>query len=169
MGYVDQIVSGNEKVLYVGHVSLLSLIGTFFAGALLILVGLALAVAPHSGVVSDTSMSGLTVAGLAVMLAGVLVIVVGLIKRASTELAVTNRRVIAKFGLVSRRTIELNLSKLESIRVDQSVGGRIFNYGSIVVVGTGNTLEPIPFIAAPMAFRQAVQSAADEVQARDVR
>ena len=169
MGYVDQIVTGNEKVLYVGHVSLLALIGTFVGGALLILVGLALAVAPHSSLAPDASMSGLTIAGFAVMLAGILVIVVGLVKRASTELAVTNRRVIAKFGLVSRRTTELNLSKLESIRVEQSVGGRIFNYGSIVVVGTGATLEPIPFIAAPMAFRQAVQSAADEVQARDAR
>jgi len=170
MGYVDQIVTGNEKVLYVGHVSLLSLIGTFFDGALLILVGLALAIAPHTGIASEGATGGgLTTVGLVVALAGVLVVVVGLVKRASTELAVTNRRVIAKFGLVSRRTIELNLSKLESIRVDQSVGGRIFNYGSIVVVGTGATLEPIPFIAAPMAFRQAVQSAADEVQALDAR
>ena len=165
MSYVDQIVSGSEKVLYVGHVSLLSLIGTFLAGALLIVVGLGLVVAPHSSLASESSLGGLTVVGLAVALGGVLVVVVGLVKRASTELAVTNRRVIAKFGLVSRRTMELNLSKLESIRVDQSIGGRIFDYGSIVVVGTGASLEPIPFIAAPMAFRQAVQSAADEVQA----
>src|SRR3569623_3173318 len=85
MGYVDQIVTGNEKVLYVGHVSLLSLIGTFVGGALLILVGLALAVAPRSSLAPDASMSGLTIAGFAVMLAGILVIVVGLVKRASTE------------------------------------------------------------------------------------
>jgi len=169
MGYVDQIVTGNEKVLYTGHVSLLSLIGTFFACGLLILVGIALAIFANRGGTVDSGASGLTIAGLLVALAGVLVVGAGLIKRASTELAVTNRRVIAKFGLVSRRTIELNLSKLESIRVDQSVGGRILNYGSIVVVGTGATLEPIPFIAAPMAFRQAVQAAADDVQVREPR
>ena len=47
------------------------------------------------------------------------------------------------------------------------MAGRIFNYGSVVVVGTGASLEPIPFIAAPIAFRQAVQNAADHVQGRD--
>jgi uncharacterized membrane protein YdbT with pleckstrin-like domain len=158
MGYVDQIVTGSEKVLYTGHVSLLSLLGTFLLGGVLIVAGIGLAFVPQAIYV-----------GLALIAVGALVVVAGLVKRASTELAVTNKRVIAKFGLVSRRTIELNLSKLESIRVDQSVGGRIFNYGSIVVVGTGATLEPIPFIAAPMAFRQAVQSAADDVQVREPR
>ena len=164
MSYIDEIVTGDEKVLYRGHVSLLSLIGTFFLGGLRI----ALASAPHIAVTaSPDALGGLTVAGIVVGLIGLLIIVAGLIKRASTELAVTNRRVIAKFGLVSRRTMELNLSKLESIRVDQSVAGRIFNYGSVVVVGTGASLEPIPFIAAPIAFRQAVQNAADHVQGRD--
>ena len=159
MSYVDQIVTGNEKVLYVGHVSLLSLLPTFLVGGVLILVGIALSFVPQGP-------QGLSLVGLAIAAVGVLLILAGFIKRMSTELVVTNRRVIAKFGLVSRRTIELNLSKLESIRVDQSVGGRILNYGSIVLAGTGATLEPIPFIAAPIAFRQAVQSAADAVQAR---
>jgi uncharacterized membrane protein YdbT with pleckstrin-like domain len=157
MSYVDQIVTGSEKVLYVGHVSLLSLFPTFLLGGLITLAGIAAALAP-----SDHAWMG----GVALVLVGVIVIAAGLIKRMSTELAVTNRRVIAKFGLVSRRTIELNLSKLESIRVDQTVAGRILNYGSIVLAGTGATLEPIPFIAAPIAFRQAVQNASDDVQAR---
>lgn len=155
MGYVDQIVTGNEKVLYVGRVSLLSLLPTFVLGGVVVLVGLAASLAPQAWPV-----------GLALVAVGVIVIAAGLIKRMSTELAVTNRRVIAKFGLVSRRTIELNLSKLESIRVDQTVAGRILGYGSIVLAGTGATLEPIPFIAAPIAFRQAVQNASDDVQAR---
>ena len=120
MGYVDQIVTGSEKVLYTGHVSLLSLLGTFLLGGVLGVAGIGLAFVPQAIYV-----------GLALIAVGALVV--------------------------------------ESIRVDQSVGGRIFNYGSIVVVGTGATLEPIPFIAAPMAFRQAVQAAADDVQAREPR
>ena len=168
MSYIDEIVTGDEKVLYRGHVSLLSLIGTFILGVALVLVGIALASAPHAGVAaSQDALGALAVGGIVVAVIGLLVIAGGLIKRASTELAVTNRRVIAKFGLVGRRTMELNLSKLESIRVDQSVAGRIFNYGSVVVVGTGASLEPIPFIAAPIACRQAVQNAADHVQGRD--
>jgi uncharacterized membrane protein YdbT with pleckstrin-like domain len=155
--YVNEIVSGNEKVLYVGHVSLLAFLSSFLVAAVLVLlaVGAAVSSQPWGSVVA--------VAALALAL---VVIAAALIKRSSTELAVTNRRVIAKFGLISRRTIELNLSKLESIRVDQTVAGRILNYGSIVLAGTGATLEPIPFIAAPIAFRQAVQSASDDVQAR---
>ena len=157
MGYVDTIVSGNEKVLYVGHVSLLSMLPTLLVGGVLVLIGIGAAFVPQAWFV-----------GVALIAVGLVIVVAALIKRMSTELAVTNKRVIAKFGLVSRRTIELNLAKLESIRVDQTVAGRLFNYGSIVLVGTGSSLEPIPFIASPIAFRQAVQSAADDVQAREV-
>jgi uncharacterized membrane protein YdbT with pleckstrin-like domain len=158
MSYVDTIVSGNEKVLYVGHVSLLSMFSTFVFALVLVVAGIGAAFVPQAWYV-----------GVALIVLGLLVVGAALVKRMSTELAVTNKRVIAKFGLVSRRTIELNLAKLESIRVDQTVGGRLFNYGSIVLVGTGASLEPIPFIAAPIAFRQAVQSAADQVQVRDDR
>ncbi len=80
------------------------------------------------------------------------------IRRANTELAVTSKRVIAKVGLFHRTTLELNLSKVETIGVDQSLLGRILNYGTVVVVGTGGTKEPFPNIADPMAFRKAVQS-----------
>ena len=158
MSYVDTIVSGSEKVLYVGHVSLLSMFPTFLIGGVFVLGGIAAAFVPQAWFI-----------GAALIVIGLLIVLAALVKRMSTELAVTNKRVIAKFGLVSRRTIELNLSKLESIRVDQTVAGRLFNYGSIVLVGTGASLEPIPFIASPIAFRQAVQSAADEVQVREDR
>jgi uncharacterized membrane protein YdbT with pleckstrin-like domain len=155
--YVDEIVTGNEKVLYVGHVSLLAFMPSFLVAAVLVLFAL-------GAVVSQQAWSGL--AAVAAFALALVVVAAALIKRKSTELAVTNRRVIAKFGLISRRTIELNLSKLESIRVDQTIAGRILGYGSIVLAGTGATLEPIPFIASPIAFRQAVQSASDDVQAR---
>ncbi len=88
--------------------------------------------------------------------------------RSSTELAVTDRRIIAKFGFIRRSTVELNLTKIESVRVEQSVAGRIFGYGSIIVTGTGSTMDPIAFIADPIRFRQAVQAATDAIQQRDV-
>ena len=99
-------------------------------------------------------------AGIAAAL-GVLVIVVALVRRSSTELAVTNRRVIAKFGLIARSTVEMNLAKIESVRVEQTVLGRLFGFGSIIVTGTGSTMDPIRFIADPIAFRQAIQAATD--------
>ena len=77
------------------------------------------------------------------------------IRYLTTELAITNKRVIAKFGLISRSTIEINLQKIESIQVNQGILGRIFNFGSIVVSGAGNPQAPIPGISSPLQFRRA--------------
>jgi uncharacterized membrane protein YdbT with pleckstrin-like domain len=91
-----------------------------------------------------------------------------LIERATSEFAVTNRRVIIKVGLISRRTVELKLEKIESIGVDQSISGRVFGYGTIVVKGTGGTNEPFRGIARPLEFRKAVNEAS-EAHAREAR
>jgi uncharacterized membrane protein YdbT with pleckstrin-like domain len=78
------------------------------------------------------------------------------IRRATTELAITDRRVIYKAGLLARHTLEMNRSKVESIDVDQSILGRIFGFGTIVVRGTGGSLEPIRLISDPLAFRSQI-------------
>ncbi len=80
----------------------------------------------------------------------------GAIKRASTELAVTDHRVIFKRGIVSRYTIEMARSKVESVDVLQSIGGRIFNYGTILMRGTGGSLEPFRNIEDPLRLRSAI-------------
>jgi len=82
-----------------------------------------------------------------------------LIWRRTTELVVTDRRVIYKRGLVRRHTIEMNLSKVESVDVDQSIPGRLLNYGTLTIRGTGGGLEPLPRIEAPLAFRNHVTAA----------
>lgn len=74
----------------------------------------------------------------------------------TTELAVTNERVMAKFGLIRRRTFELNLARVTSLNVDQSVLGRILNYGNVYVNGMGGMNTPIPVIRDPMHFRHQV-------------
>ena len=76
----------------------------------------------------------------------------------ATELAVTTQRIIAKQGLISRRTLEMNVAKVENIQVDQTVLGRLLGFGKITVVGTGGTREPFSCIADPLAFRRAVQA-----------
>jgi uncharacterized membrane protein YdbT with pleckstrin-like domain len=76
----------------------------------------------------------------------------------TTEFAVTDKRIIAKTGLLRRRSLELLLSKVESIGVNQPIMGRIFNYGTIVVVGTGGTKEGFPNIVAPMDFRKRINA-----------
>ena len=78
------------------------------------------------------------------------------LKRWTTEIAVTNRRVIYKTGLISRRTVEMNMDKVESVDVAQDIFGRILNYGTVLIRGTGASLEPLPTIATPLALRNAI-------------
>lgn len=79
------------------------------------------------------------------------------LKRWLSEFVITNRRIVIKTGFISRSTFEMNLSKIETVNVDQSVLGRILNYGSITIIGTGGTKEMFHNIARPMAFRKAFQ------------
>jgi len=79
------------------------------------------------------------------------------IARATSEFAITNKRVIIKIGWIRRKTIEMNISKVESVDVAQGIFARIFGWGKITVVGTGGSREPFSMIAKPMEFRRAVQ------------
>lgn len=111
----------------------------------------------HQGKVSLWSLLPLLLLGLLFIWAyglGLLFWIAAAIKYWTTELAITNKRVIAKFGLISRETIEINLQKIESIQVKQGILGRIFNFGSIVVSGAGNPQAPIPGISNPLQFRR---------------
>ena len=80
-----------------------------------------------------------------------------LIAVATSEFAITNKRIIIKVGLISRHTLEMNLSKIESVNIIQSILGRMLGYGTIVVIGTGGTKEPFAGISDPMAFRKKFQ------------
>ncbi|MBF6615482.1 MAG: PH domain-containing protein [Candidimonas sp.] len=133
--YVDKVLTKGEKVLYQGRVSAWSLMSEFIFG---------LVTLPFFGF-------------------GALIWAGALIRYFTTELAITNKRVIAKFGLISRSTIEINLQRIESVQVNQSVIGRIFNYGSVVVSGAGNPQAPIPGISSPLTFRRVFVEAQEEV------
>jgi uncharacterized membrane protein YdbT with pleckstrin-like domain len=77
----------------------------------------------------------------------------------STELAVTNRRVLAKSGILRRHCIDVQNNKVEGLTYNQGIIGRIFGYGSIFVRGTGIGMVPIPYVAAPEAFKRDVSIA----------
>jgi len=85
-------------------------------------------------------------------------------RRHGTELAVTSRRVIAKFGFIKRTTIELNHSKVESFHVEQGILGRIFGFGTLHINGTGGGITPVPGIADPLGFRRKAMEAIDASQ-----
>jgi uncharacterized membrane protein YdbT with pleckstrin-like domain len=73
-----------------------------------------------------------------------------------TEFAITNIRVIYKRGFIARHTAEMNMDKVESVDVDQSVPGRILGYGTIHVLGTGQGIEHLHRIGSPIQLRNAI-------------
>jgi uncharacterized membrane protein YdbT with pleckstrin-like domain len=99
----------------------------------------------------------MALAGAILLVAAIITFSYGVAKRNATEMAVTNRRVLVKTGMTSRRTLDLMLSRVESIGVEESTTGRLLGYGSVIVVGIGGTPEAFLMIAHPQEFRRAVQ------------
>src|ERR1043166_9416272 len=77
----------------------------------------------------------------------------------TTEIAVTDRRIIYKTGFIYRETSEMNMDKVESVDVDQSILGRILDYGDLSVIGTGSTWETLRTIAKPIELRNHITAA----------
>ena len=91
---------------------------------------------------------------LALVAIGVMLLILAYVRQQTTELAVTNRRVLAKFGIISRTTFELFLNKVEGVNVEQTIMGRFLGYGSIHVKGTGGGMSPIDSIYYPEFFQR---------------
>jgi len=102
--------------------------------------------------------------GIALLVCGVVAVLMGMVRRNATEMAVTNRRVVIKSGLASRKTIEMLLNKVESIEVSEPAFGRMLGYGTIVVIGTGGTPEPFHKVAHPLEFRSQVQQQIEKLR-----
>jgi len=148
MGFIDRNLLPGETVDYRAHLhKVIFLVPVLFGatGAALLGYGLALALAP------------VWICGAAVLAYGLALGVGRLVEFLGSEFAVTNKRVLIKVGIVNRRSLEMLLAKVETVRVEQSVAGRLLGYGTIVVTGTGGTNEPFRSIADPLEFRRQVQ------------
>src|SRR5919109_1232429 len=86
------------------------------------------------------------------------------IRYLSSDFAVTDKRVLARTGLIQRHSLETLLSKVEAIGVDQDFKGRLLGYGTITITGTGGTREAIARIPAPLEFRRQVQAQIVELE-----
>ena len=110
----------------------------------------------HTARVSWWSQFGLIVLGivLLVVVIGLFFLIAAWINVRSTEIAITNKRVIAKFGFIKRDTVEINLDKVEALKVEQGFLGRMLNYGAVFISGAGTSVAPIRNIADPLVFRR---------------
>ena len=98
----------------------------------------------------------------ALALVAVVLLIQRWFQRRVTEIAVTNRRVIYKKGLIRRQTNEMNMDKVESVRIDQSILGRMLGYGTVTILGTGEGFETLRTIASPIELRNSITGTAHE-------
>jgi uncharacterized membrane protein YdbT with pleckstrin-like domain len=165
MSYVDRNLVSGETLLYRTRHHWLVLLGPVIGGLVLLVPGVALLIEAISlrgtnglAIGSSTlSPQTMAVVGAILMVVAIATFSYGVAKRNATEMAVTNRRVLIKTGMASRRTLDMMLSRVESIGVEETTFGRMLGYGSVVVRGTGGTPEPFLMIANPQEFRRAVQ------------
>ena len=151
-GYVERVLQPGETVRYEG-----TLHWIIFLPAILLLafaiVGFAVMV------ISPVTGGGAHIFSIIVGVAflfGVLQLISAWVRRLATEIAVTNHRIIYKTGLISRRSVEMNMDKVESVDVVQDIFGRLLDYGTVTIRGTGAGLEPLSTIASPIALRNAI-------------
>jgi uncharacterized membrane protein YdbT with pleckstrin-like domain len=155
MSYVESQLLSGEKVVYRAHLHRL-IFGWPVVLAALAIVAVVLELWIGSGT--------LWLIAIALFAIAFVFGLVAWVAYASSEFAVTNKRVIMKTGWIRRRSLETLLSKVESIGVDQGMTGRMLDFGTIVIHGTGGTSESFPRIGAPLEFRRQVQDVVSRLE-----
>jgi uncharacterized membrane protein YdbT with pleckstrin-like domain len=147
MGYVDSQLLPGENVIYRSKLHWQVFLFPGFIAVILLFASIGLFVNEAKGV------------GLLLLVVAGFLILAPFIKRANSEFAVTNKRIVVKLGFFTTRTVELLHSKVETISVNQGLLGKMLGYGDIVVTGSGGTREEFKAVAAPLELRRAVQAA----------
>ena len=152
MSYFDRVLQPGEKVLVRGRLHWVIYLPAFLAMAAAPVIAVAARLALKD---PSAAMIGYAVAGL-VLAYGVITFIGRMIVRMSTEFGVTDHRIIVKRGLVSLHTVEMSVDKVESVDVDQTILGRMLGYGAVTVHGVGAGWDPLPGLADPIGFRNAI-------------
>ena len=146
MPYVDRVLQEGESVRHIARISWV----TYLPGLLLWAVaGILAGLLPSQPALHFFV---LTVAAI-VFIIGTILLARAWFHRVTTEIAVTDRRIIYKRGFVRRYTVEMHMDKVESVDVDQSILGRLLDYGDVIIHGTGMGIEPLPNIDHPLELR----------------
>jgi len=148
MKYVEEVLQPGERILFVSTIHWF----TYAPGAVLLLIGLGFGV----GSLGSSNQIIWQTVSLLILATGIVSVAAAWFKRWTTEIAVTDRRIIYKRGFIRRRTIEMNMEKVESVDVNQSIPGRILGYGDVLIRGVGVGFEPLHMIDNPIQLRNAV-------------
>ena len=150
MSYVTKVLNPGERVVATGRMHwIIYMKAALVAVVGFVVVGFGNSIGRDAGVY-------ISAAGIVILVFSLLIAFGAWFEAWTTEIAVTSRRVIQKKGFIRRSTSEMNMDKVESVIVDQSLLGRLFNYGSVVVRGTGAGMEGLRYIARPLELRSAI-------------
>jgi len=152
MSYVQHVLQPGETVRFSTKLHWIK-----YLPGLLMLIPAILVYAVSLGPVTDNSlMFYIGVAAVILLAIAAALLFIAWFQRWTTEIAVTSRRIIYKRGFIWRKTKEIALDKVESVDVDQSILGRILGYGTLGIHGTGQAIEQLKAISAPITFRNHV-------------
>lgn len=157
MSYIDETLVQDEIVLYRTKphwIIFTPSIGWFILALLFFAIGPSYDIG-RMAFYNNYSLAD--IAGFLLLLIAVISAGVAFITYQTSEYGITNRRILMKVGFISRLSLEILLQKVESIQVYQTVPGRLFNYGSIIISGTGGSKDPFPNIPDPLTFRKYAQ------------
>ena len=146
--YIDDILQPGEKVLYSTNAHWI-----FYWPAIAAWIAAVVLLVLSRATVTDSLVLLCLSASAVVALAALYWTFTAWFHRWTTETDVTNLRVVHKTGFIKRRSFEMSLDKVESVDVNQSILGRILNYGDVTILGVGEGRETIKTIASPLAFR----------------
>lgn len=159
--YSEDTLTKGETILLKGKIALRKYWLNFLVGGLLLLPSIPMLV---MGLMDPTTRAALGFS-VAEFVTALLIVAPAIMRMLTNELVLTNKRVIAKVGIVSLDAVEIKLEKIESVVVKQSLFGKLLNYGTIVVTGTGATHAIIPAIAYPVIFKRQFNSALESLAA----
>ena len=160
MSYIQQSLGDGETIIARAHFHVLYLTAAWLS--LLIPGALLLAALANAQSQPDPY----TVAAGLLFGLGLITFLRMMIRKWSTEIGVTSHRFVEKYGLLSMRTNEIALPNIEGVKVNQSILGRLFGYGTVKIEGTGVDSVTTPAIADPVGFVRAIQTAKEHVAAR---
>ena len=146
MPYVDRVLQEGESVRHIARISWVTYLPGLFLWAV---AGVLAGLLPSAPALHFLV---LTVAAI-VFIIGTILLARAWFHRVTTEIAVTDRRIIYKRGFVRRYTVEMHMDKVESVDVDQSILGRLLDYGDVIIHGTGMGIEPLDNIDHPLELR----------------
>ena len=162
MSYIEKNLSTEETVRYKTGCHWIVLLWPLIGGLTIGFVGIALLANGWLAVRKGVSYPGVIVVGAVACLTAVALLAGGIIRRIATEVVVSNKRVLIKTGLFSRRSIEVLLTRVEGVGMKQTLAGRILGYGTVVVNGIGGTREEFDRIRHANEFRRTVQGQLNE-------